>query len=263
VSSQSSNILAARNLPVLSGFALSNVLLGFDYDGTLAPIAPTPEHAAMRSRTRQLLARVSRRYPCVVISGRALDDIATRMKRIPLWYVFGNHGLEPASPGIVRSGPTADWLRRLRQQLPDHPGVFIEDKKHTLTIHYRAARDRRRAVAAIDEAVRELRGARVVGGKDAVNLLPRGGPNKGVALQRAMRLFGCTTALYVGDDDTDEDAFGVEPPDRLLGIRVGRAPDSRAPYYLESQEGIDELLRLLIDLRPRRYARRPSEAAGP
>ena len=258
--SSGSSILAARNLPVVTGFALSNVLLAFDYDGTLAPIAATPEHADMRARTRQLLARVSRRYPCVVISGRALDDIASRVRRIPLWYVFGNHGLEPASADATR-GPTAEWLHRLREQLPDHPGVVIEDKKHTLTIHYRAARDRGRALAAIDQAVKKLTDARVVAGTEAVNLLPRGGANKGVALLRAMKLFSCTTAIYVGDDDTDEDAFAALGADRLLGVRVGAVPRSHARYHLESQHDIDALLRTLMDLRATRYARRPIERA--
>src|SRR4030095_14811912 len=57
------NILANRNLPVLSTFAASNVLLAFDYDGTLAPIAAAPRLARMRARTHQLLVRVTRVYP--------------------------------------------------------------------------------------------------------------------------------------------------------------------------------------------------------
>ena len=89
-------ILARRNVGILSEFARSNVLLAFDYDGTLAPLAPTPARARMRARTQDLLVRVSRRYPCVVISGRVLADITQRVKGIPLGYVFGNHGLEPA-----------------------------------------------------------------------------------------------------------------------------------------------------------------------
>jgi trehalose 6-phosphate phosphatase len=255
--SATSAILLPRNLPVLSGFALSNVLLAFDYDGTLAPIAPTPDRAGMRRTTRQLLARVSRRYPCVVISGRALDDITRRMRRIPLWYVFGNHGFEPAMPGARPSASTAEWLRRLREQLPDEPGVVIEDKTHTLTIHYRGARDRGRAVEAIDKAVRTLRDARVVGGSEAVNVLPSGGANKGAALLRALKLFACTTAIYVGDDATDEDAFGAMSADRMLGIRVGPARESRARYHLEGQHEIDGLLRALVDLRSPRFARLP------
>ena len=244
------NILANRNLPVLSTFAASNVLLAFDYDGTLAPIAPAPRLARMRARTHQLLVRVSRVYPCVVISGRTLSDISRRVKRIPLCYVFGNHGLEPLADTARAVAATTEWLRRLREQLPDHPGVVIEDKKHTVTIHYRAARDRGRAIEAIGEVVEKLPGARVVGGVEAVNLLPRDGPHKGAALQRALRLFGCTTAIYVGDDATDEDAFAAAAADRILGIRIGSAQTSRARYHLSGQDDIDTLLRTLLILRP-------------
>ena len=92
------DVLSPHHRPILAGFALSNVLLAFDYDGTLAPIATTPAAAKMRSTTERLLARASRRYPCVVISGRMLADISQRVQEIPLWYVFGNHGFEPVSP---------------------------------------------------------------------------------------------------------------------------------------------------------------------
>lgn len=236
---------------------MSNVLLAFDYDGTLAPIASTPAEARMRARTQALLARVSRRYPCVVISGRALADISRRVRKIPLWYVFGNHGLEPATNGQTRSGRTAEWLRELRRQLPDHPGVVIEDKRHTVTVHYRAARDQRRAAAAIDEVAQKLTDARIVDGAAAINILPRHGPNKGIALQRALELFGCRTAIYVGDDATDEDAFGAVAGERLLGIRVGRAAVSRARYHLTSQREIDDLLRTLAGFRASDFPTRP------
>jgi trehalose 6-phosphate phosphatase len=253
-------ILAKPNIPILCEFAHSNVLVAFDYDGTLAPIASTPERARMRRRTEELLKRVSDRYPSVVISGRMLDDIAGRVKPIPLRYVFGNHGLEPIAPAShVGNRLTREWLRRLREGLPDYQGVIIEDKRHTVTIHYRAARDRRRAMAAIDRAVRDLPDVRVVGGAEAVNLLPRDGANKGVALQRAARLFKCSTAIYVGDDDTDEDAFAVEGLDRILGIRIGATTSSRARYHLVSQGEIDAFLRTLAGMRrPRPTTRKPA-----
>src|SRR5262245_22056428 len=79
-------ILAHDQRELLAGFAHSNVLLAFDYDGTLAPIAPTPDAAQMRRDTRQLLTQVARLYPCIVISGRALDDLTRRFSRIPVWY---------------------------------------------------------------------------------------------------------------------------------------------------------------------------------
>ena len=88
-------ILSKRNASVLAHFAGSNVLVALDYDGTLAPIVSTPGLARMRARTRRLLVAVAERYPCVVISGRSRDDVASRIETVPVWHVSGNHGLEP------------------------------------------------------------------------------------------------------------------------------------------------------------------------
>jgi trehalose 6-phosphate phosphatase len=118
-----------------------------------------------------------------------------------------------------------------------------------VTIHYRHVRDKRRVLDAVAEAVRGLRDARIVGGAEAVNLIPAGGPHKGIALQQARRVFACDTAIYVGDDETDEDAFGSGGPHALLSIRVGARPPSAAQYRLRSQAEIDELLQRLIELR--------------
>jgi len=242
------NILAQRNLPVLAGFASSNVLLAFDYDGTLAPIVAEPGRARMRDRTRRLLADVARRYPCVVISGRRLDDVTRRLGRIPVWYVFGNFGHEPAAPEHHPTERMRDWVQRLTEDLPTHRGLVIEEKQYSVTIHYRRVRDKRRALEAINQAVTELRDARVMSSPQAVTLLPHGGPDKGVALQQARRLFACDTAVYVGDDDTDEDAFASDHPGRLLSIRIG-SRQSGARFRLKRQSDIDTLLTTLRELR--------------
>ena len=97
--------------------------------------------------------------------------------------------------------------------------------------------------------VRKLPEVRIICGAAAVNLLPKDGANKGVALRRALELTACEAAIYVGDDDTDEDAFGALKPEKLLSIRIGRSDASRARYHLESQESIDSLLSALIELR--------------
>ena len=240
-------ILDNGHRATLSSFALSNVLLAFDYDGTLAPIASTPAQARMRARTRALLAKAARLYPCVVISGRALHDIARRLTGIPVWHVFGNHGLESPSGAAQPTEQTRAWVRRLTRDLAGHPGVVVEDKGLTVTVHYRAAQDRARAIGAIEAAVKGLPGARIVGGKEAVNLLPFGGANKGVAVRDALRLFACQTCIYVGDDATDEDAFAAAH--HVLGIRIGAARASHARYHLPTQGHIDAFLETLIQLR--------------
>jgi trehalose 6-phosphate phosphatase len=244
-------ILIEQQRTLLAGFADANVLLAFDYDGTLVPLASTPATARMRPTTRELLIDAARLYPCVIISGRALDDLSLRLEGIPVWYLFGNHGLEPPPPGVVSPTPAAGWAEQLRSLLPDDPGILIEDKRYTLTIHYHNAADKQRAVEAIDHVVAQLPDARALGGADAVSLLPRGGANKGVALRQACRWFACDSAIYVGDDASDEDAFSSTYPERLLTVRVGAADNTRARYHLGSQEDIDSLLQILVDVRSR------------
>jgi trehalose 6-phosphate phosphatase len=206
----------------------------------------------MRATTRRLLRCVCQRYPCIVISGRARDDLIRRLHDIPIVHVSGNHGLEPWAEDIRYVMRVREWVKHLAPRLASRQGVMIEDKGYSLSIHYRAARDKRRALRAIDEAVRDLPGARRIGGKLVVNLVPSGAPSKGAALERARRLLVCDAALYVGDDETDEDVFRGTRSNRVLSVRVGPADRTRAPYLLKHQRQIDTLLRQLVALRPAR-----------
>ncbi len=242
-------ILTPEHIRTLAGFALSNVLLAFDYDGTLAPIAPRPEDAHMRPATRRLLTSVARAYPTVVISGRALGDVTAMLDRVPLWHVYGNHGLEPSVTARDAAAGTREWIAQLAPHLPPQLGIRIEDKGHTLTLHFRGVRDRGRALAAIERAVQALPDVLILRGKEAINVLPRGGGNKGVALRQALQTFACHQAIYVGDEETDEAAFAAGG-ERTLAIRVERSEDSNARYHIGSQNEIDVLLRTLLALRP-------------
>jgi trehalose 6-phosphate phosphatase len=243
-------ILSKRHAHVLAQFAASDVLVALDYDGTLAPIVSTPRRARMRPRTRQLLSAVAKRYPCVVISGRTRDDVTARVSSAPVWHVAGNHGLEPWGEQAAYVARVRNWVRKLHRRLAALDGVTIEDKTYSLTIHYRRAKQKDRAKRAVASALRTLRGARVIGGSEAFNLVPRGAPHKGEALERARRLLACDTAIYVGDDETDEDAFAAARSDRLLSVRIGNARRSRATYRLKDQRQIDRFLRALLALRP-------------
>lgn len=241
-------ILTTPHLRMLAGFALSNVLVAFDYDGTLAPIVARPEDAHMRPGTRALLTSVARAYPTVVISGRALADVTAMLDSVPLWFVYGNHGLEPARRRSDAEPDTAAWTALLTPHLPPELGVRIEDKRYSVTLHFRGAPDRDRAVAAIEAAVEALPDISILRGKEAINLLPRGRGNKGMALAQARDIFACHHAIYVGDEDTDEAAFATGG-DRTLAIRVEPSEHSRAKYHLGSQLDIDTFLRTLLDFR--------------
>jgi trehalose 6-phosphate phosphatase len=243
------DILGKGQLAILRQLARRRVLVAFDFDGTLAPIVRDPDVAAVPPRTAALLAKVAVRYPCVVISGRARADVLAKLADIPLYAVYGNHGMEPGRGLAAAKKLVARWREELASFLPIVPGLVVEDKGPSLAIHYRRARSRALIHRLILEAVAELADARVVEGKMVVNVLPANAPDKGVALLRLCWRLRCDSALYVGDDDTDEDAFAVADEFALFGVRVGRSSRSRADYYLPRQAMIDPLLNTLARLR--------------
>jgi trehalose 6-phosphate phosphatase len=236
---------------VLSTLGTADVLLAFDFDGTLAPIVDDPSAAAMRTTTRRLLAQVAQRYPCAVISGRAEQDVMRLLDGVTVWYVIGNRYLEPPEVVERRCNEVQGWLPILRHELHGMEGIAIEDKGASLAVHYRRAVDREQARQAIRAAATMLAGVRAVAGKEVVNLLPAGA-DKGAAVDRVRRQLGCELAMYVGDDGTDEDAFSAGPS--VLGVRIGHAANSAARYCLRDQDQMDELFERLLSLRARRPA---------
>jgi trehalose 6-phosphate phosphatase len=243
------DILALANRDVLEQFAWSNVLVAFDYDGTLAPIVRDPNQAFLRESTRRLLQRLAALYPTIIISGRAQLDARRRLRGIPLQRVVGNHGIEPWQATRPMMNKVKRWAPLLRRRLAPLKGIRVENKTYSAAVHYRASREKKKARAAILQAVVELGPIRVIGGKQVVNVLPRGAPHKGIALERERERLRCDTAIYVGDDETDEDVFGINEPGRLLTVRVSPKRDSQAMYYIKNQAAVDELLAVLIRLR--------------
>jgi trehalose 6-phosphate phosphatase len=244
-------ILSAGATAALDSLARERALLVFDFDGTLAPIVRARGEAAIPETTRALLRVVSLLYPCAVVSGRSRADLAPRLDRIPFVAIVGNHGAEAGFGPVDRSRQAlvCGWREELRRALAGCAGVEVEDKGHTLAIHYRAAPDRsaaRHRVRAVADALPE---ARVFGGRAVVNVVPLDAPNKGEAVGEVLRRIGWREALYVGDDATDEDAFVVAGV--TVSVRVGRTHASAARYYLPQQSAIDELLRALVASRVR------------
>ena len=245
-------LLSKANRAILARHLAANVALVFDFDGTLAPIVREPDAAAMRAGTRALLRKLALRFPCAVISGRARADVARRLGSTGIEWVVGNHGAEwgwAPLDGISVEALVAEWHQALVGALGRLSGVELEDKRYSLAIHYRKSRAKKRALEKIAAAVAVLPEARVRRGKEVVNVVPRGAPHKGIALQQVRALLRCDTALYVGDDTTDEDVFALDEPGQLVTARIGASAESQAAYYLESQREIDVLLRLALQTR--------------
>ena len=247
-------LLHPRHRSALARFvgegAPAKVLLAFDYDGVLAPLyTGDPAGNRMRPRTRELLARLGRHYPVAVVSGRAWRDV-DRFVDGAVQTVVGNHGFELGHARRVPARVLAlvrGWRLRLERELAGVPGVYFEDKRSTLAIHYGLDRAVRRSERQVYEAANRLEGTRLIPGKKVLNVLPHDFPSKGDAVRTLLARQGLEAALYVGDDVTDEDAFAVGPP-LVFGVHVGKGP-SLAPWRLEDQGEVDELLELLVAAR--------------
>ncbi len=245
------HLLSRANREVLQQFAWSNVMLAFDYDGTLAPIVKNPDDALMRPRTRSLLEQLTRLYPCIVISGREQADAIRRLRGSGVLEVVGNHGVEPWAASEKFINEVQEWVPKLEKALAAYSGVNIEDKVFSLAVHYRHAREKKKVRDAVLKLAQRLGKLRIIGGKQVVNLLPQGAPHKGIALERERARLQCDTAVYVGDDETDEDVFSLDQPGQLLSVRVGMNTRSAASYYVKTQAEVDELLQALLELRKR------------
>jgi trehalose 6-phosphate phosphatase len=245
----SRDVLDPAQRDLLEQFARSNVLAAFDYDGTLSPIVATPGQARMRDGTRELFRRLSDSYPTVVISGREQSDVDARLEGLGLFAVIGNHGIEPWEARAAYQQQAAQWAVSLREAMRDVEGTWVEDKRYSVAVHYRQAADPAAARRAILSAAATLPEARVIPGKRVFNVVPAGAPDKGSALDMARESLACDAAIYVGDDDTDEDVFRLQPDWPLLTVRVGARRDTRAEFHLRSQRDIDELMEVLVRLR--------------
>jgi len=242
-------ILSKGNLPALEEFAAKRVLIAFDFDGTLAPLTSNPDGASIRPSTRALLRKLATFYPCIVVSGRSRTDVRRRLRGIAFQEIIGNHGIEPWNSSRAIASAVETWIPAFRERLKHFHGVVLENKRFSISVHYRHERRKLQVRRAIAEAVRSIPGATLMGGKQVVNVIPKGAPDKGLTVERIRKKRRLESVLYAGDDETDETVFSRGRHARYLTIRVGAKKTSLARYCIRSQKDIDRLLKVLIQLR--------------
>jgi trehalose-phosphatase len=215
---------------------------------------------------RRRLERLVRAGRCriAVISGRALPDIRDRVGIAGIVY-GGNHGLEVEGAGVMYRCPVPFTARRalddvrgkLEKALSPVPGVFLEDKGISLTVHFRKAKRGELPVVAhaVEEAAGPYRmpgGVDVRPGKEVFEVRPFVAWNKGKTVQWLLEegTAGGEAPLpvCVGDDRTDEDAFRAVR-DRGVTVFVGAPRQTKARYYLKNIGEVAEFFRRLARIR--------------
>jgi trehalose 6-phosphate phosphatase len=195
--------------------------LVFDIDGTLSPIAPTPEEARLYPGVSELLAEARKYARVAIMTGRAVDDGTALVNVEGLTYI-GTHGLEwcdglpPAHPvhlipeALAYVEPGKYLLDLVERELSDLPGIIVQRKRVGGSIHYRLAPEpeqaKQRILTLLEEPARRLH-MRLGQGKMVVEVLAPLNINKGEALHRFVQRQQLQGVIFAGDDRTDLDAM--------------------------------------------------------
>ena len=250
----------ARIAARLEGRPLAILL---DVDGTLAPIAPRPEEARVPEETRVVLERLVA-VPDVtvgIVSGRAAADSLRLVGLQGIW-ALGNHGMEVLSPeGDLEPHPEAakhaEAVQRAAQALgrvaEEITGALVENKRWTLSLHYRLVEDERDTQRLLD-AARALGaelGLRATEGKKVLELRPPVAVDKGTAAvalaERVGALHGEGAVFFAGDDRTDEDAIRslrARTP-RAMTVHVGEGAETAAELVVKTPADLRALLAMI------------------
>jgi trehalose 6-phosphate phosphatase len=221
--------------------------LVFDVDGVLAPIVARPELATVPAATKAALRRLALRYLLVAcVSGRAGED-ARRLVGVEGIEVVGNHGLE--------LDPRAEELAASIARFRDVVGLPVEDKRLSLSYHFREAADETAALARLEEVAERARaeGLDPRWGRKVLEIRPPLHVDKGTAVRTLLERSKAARALYAGDDTTDLDAFaGLAAAGLEHAVRVAVASEEGPAELREAAdlvvESPDDFARLLETL---------------
>jgi len=233
-----------------------NLFLFLDYDGTLTPIVSRPELALCPSEVKGYLENL-RDLPGVslaIISGRSIEDVREKVGVSGITYV-GNHGLEIENPAgrhkkILASARKRE-LKRITQDLQNSlkkiPGILFEDKGPILSVHYRNVPQKffMQVPQIVEAELQQWRKRwKMASGKKVLEIRPNINFNKGKAVKEILKTFPSQQLLpiYLGDDQTDEDAFRVLKG-QGISVFVGMGKlSSEADFFLKSPDEVQEFL---------------------
>ena len=236
--------------------------LFLDFDGTLAPIRKDPEKAQPGKKVKDILKKLmgKNNISIALVSGRGIEDIKKRICFEEITYA-GNHGFELSGPHLDFVFPSAKKSEKtmkavgekLRGRLKDIKGVIVEDKRFSLSVHYRMV-DKKYVSGVVQEVERvadpylKKHKIKVTKGKKVIEIRPPAAWDKGRAVKKLLkeeekRIKKKIVPLCMGDDKTDEDIFKLFKS-RGYTVKITKDPHekSEARYYLKNITEVREFL---------------------
>jgi trehalose 6-phosphate phosphatase len=203
----------------------------------------------------------------VIISGRDTDFLVRRLP-LPHALFIGNHGLEErdgdGSRIVAEAQPYLGQLQRAGDavealSLVHAPGITVERKRATISVHFRNAADPSASGSGLEPALREIarrEQLRLQPGRLVFELRPPIDLDKGAVLRRLASALQPGGVVYVGDDRTDADAFSAlrrMPGVRTVavGVRSAEVVDdvfADTDLLVDGVAGVSDLLTQLRDL---------------
>jgi len=237
-----------------------DVFLFLDYDGTLTPIVATPDLAVFSPEMRELVQKLCLKYKVSIVSGRATDDVRSKVQIKNIFYA-GSHGFEIVEPnGKVEINAEAQKIRpvvdevyaKLTERLKNVQGALVEHVKYTISAHYRLVsnEDFFKVEQAVEDILKEYPNLRKTHGKKVFEIRPRIDWDKGKAVEWILDVLQFDKkkhrAIYIGDDRTDEDAFAILEG-KGFGILVARkSRDSKAAYRIKDTDEVKKVLEFFV-----------------
>lgn len=233
----------------------SSRLLLLDYDGTLAPFTPDRMRAFPYRDIPELISRImAANTRVVLISGRSARELLFLSGIHPQPEIWGSHGAERLFADGSYEVDAPDVQHRLALQNARHAFITagltdrMETKPGSIAVHWRGLTPAQQR--ATDAEVRRICEPLVM--RQGLELLPfdgglelrAPGKNKGDAVRTILAEAGPEIpAAYLGDDQTDENAFRAIKQ-RGLAVLVRPEPRSTiADVWLRPPEELRRFLR--------------------
>ncbi|MDO9513242.1 MAG: trehalose-phosphatase [Elusimicrobiota bacterium] len=218
-----------------------------DFDGTLSEIVNEPPKARPLPGAVEVLKRLkrSKNIKIAIVSGR---EISFLRKFFPKGFALvGCHGAE-IDEGRRRSVKTLSPSQKNILALAaaffkaaSISGIFVEEKKFSLALHYRNAS--LKTAALLLGITREIRpvlkkfSLEILSGKKVIEIRAEG-VSKGAAVKKLVKGAKDYTPVYFGDDATDEDVFRLRG---VTGVKIGSGKTA-ARFRLAHPKNVVEVI---------------------
>jgi trehalose 6-phosphate synthase/phosphatase len=225
----------------------TNRLVLLDYDGTLVNHTTEPETARISERISDIIRKLidSPHTKIFIITGRGPRDIDSFLDHIPI-NIIAEHGAIIKDGGVWKNQINDDVLNEFTVKCP---GSYIEEKKFSLTWHYRNAEPHlgymcsRELIHLLKKVILPYN-LKILDGNKVVEILMNE-TGKGNAVKKLLEKDSYDFVLSIGDDATDEEMFEffLNNPNAFT-IKVGEGTTC-ARYQLQSISNVESLLKKL------------------